>query len=79
MSAASSTPSNSGPQPSGSYLGLLRHNRDFRLVYLATPLSVLHFLWLDRDFITTPLIYAGIVGLLLVLRLPGVRHTLRIK
>ena len=51
-----------------------------RLVYVATPLSVLHFLWLDRDFITTPLVYAGIVGLLLVLRLPGIRHTLlRIK
>ena len=45
-----------------------------RLVYLATPLSVLHFLWLDRDFITTPLIYAGIVGVLLVLRLPVVRR-----
>ena len=47
-----------------------------RLVYLATPLSVLHFLWLDRDFITEPLVYAGIVGMLLVLRLPGLRHLL---
>ncbi len=51
-----------------------------RLVYLATPLSVLHFLWLDRDFITTPLIYAGVVGVLLVLRLAAVRYVLtRVK
>ena len=47
-----------------------------RLVYLATPLSVLHFLWLDRDFITEPLVYAGIVGVLLVIRLPGLRYLL---
>jgi sulfoxide reductase heme-binding subunit YedZ len=46
-----------------------------RLVYVATPLSVWHYLWLDRDFITAPLIYAAIVGLLLLVRLPGVRLT----
>jgi sulfoxide reductase heme-binding subunit YedZ len=44
-----------------------------RLVYLAIPLSVWHYLWLDRDFITVPLIYAGIVGILLLVRLPLVR------
>jgi sulfoxide reductase heme-binding subunit YedZ len=44
-----------------------------RLVYLAIPLSVWHYLWLDRDFITVPLIYAAIVGILLLVRLPVVR------
>jgi methionine sulfoxide reductase heme-binding subunit len=46
-----------------------------RLVYLALPLSVWHYLWLDRDFITVPLIYAVIVGILLVVRLPLIRLT----
>lgn len=46
-----------------------------RLVYLAIPLSVWHYLWLDRDFITAPLIYAVIVGILLLARLPWVRVT----
>jgi sulfoxide reductase heme-binding subunit YedZ len=44
-----------------------------RLIYLALPLSVWHYLWLDRDFKTWPWIYAFIVGLLLVIRLPGVK------
>jgi sulfoxide reductase heme-binding subunit YedZ len=46
-----------------------------RLVYLAIPLAVWHYLWLDRDFITVPLIYAIIVGILLLVRLPVVRLT----
>jgi sulfoxide reductase heme-binding subunit YedZ len=41
-----------------------------RLVYVAAILSVWHYLWLDRDFKTWPLIFAAIVGILLVLRLP---------
>ena len=44
-----------------------------RLVYLAAPLSVWHYLWLDRDFKTWPLTYAVIVGILLVVRLPLAR------
>lgn len=48
-----------------------------RLVYLATPLSVLHFYWLDRDFKGEPLTYAVLVGLLLLLRLPAVRRAVR--
>jgi sulfoxide reductase heme-binding subunit YedZ len=47
-----------------------------RLVYLALPLSVLHFFWLDRDFIERPIIYAVVVGVLLVLRLPPVRRAI---
>ncbi len=48
-----------------------------KLVYLAVPLSVLHFLWLDRDWIELPLVYAALVGALFVLRLSGVRRFLR--
>jgi sulfoxide reductase heme-binding subunit YedZ len=48
-----------------------------RLVYLAVPLSVWHYLWLERDIITVPVIFAVIVGVLLVLRVSTVRHTLR--
>jgi len=48
-----------------------------RLVYLAVPLSVWHYLWLERDIITVPLIFAGVVGVLLVMRVPIARQTLR--
>ncbi len=41
-----------------------------RLIYPAAILSVWHYLWLDRDFLTEPLIYAAIVAFLLVVRLP---------
>lgn len=41
-----------------------------RLIYPAAILSVWHYLWLDRDFITEPLIYAAIVVILLGVRLP---------
>jgi sulfoxide reductase heme-binding subunit YedZ len=39
-----------------------------RLVYIALPLAVLHYLWLDRDFIELPLLYAAAVVLLFLLR-----------
>ncbi|HLF29311.1 MAG TPA: protein-methionine-sulfoxide reductase heme-binding subunit MsrQ [Anaerolineae bacterium] len=48
-----------------------------RLIYVAMPLSVLHYLWLERDIITTPVVYAVVIGGLFVLRLPAVRHALR--
>jgi sulfoxide reductase heme-binding subunit YedZ len=48
-----------------------------RLVYLAAPLSALHFLLLDRDFIAEPAIYAVIVGTLLALRFSPVREFFR--
>lgn len=44
------------------------------LIYLALPLSVLHFYWLDRDFKGEPLTYAGIVGLLFLLRAAPIRR-----
>ena len=48
-----------------------------RLVYLALPLSVLHYLWLERDFHRAAWLYAAIVALLLLFRLPVVRQRLR--
>lgn len=45
-----------------------------RLVYFAVPLSVLHFLLLDRDILTVPLIYAAVVTLLLAMRLQMLRR-----
>ncbi len=48
-----------------------------RLVFLATPLSVLHFYWLDRDYKGEPLTYAAIVGLLLLVRMKWVRQRLQ--
>ncbi len=39
-----------------------------RLVYLALPLAVLHYLALDRDFIELPLFFAAVVGILFLLR-----------
>lgn len=47
-----------------------------RLVYLAVPLSVLHYLWLERDILTAAWIFAGIVALLFALRIPALRRRL---
>ena len=48
-----------------------------RLVYVALPLSVWHFLWLERDIITVPVLCGLLVGALLVLRVRAVRQPLR--
>lgn len=45
-----------------------------QLVYVAGIFAVLHYLWLVKIDITWPLIYGGILGILLVLRLPVVRQ-----
>ncbi len=44
-----------------------------RLVYVAGGLAVLHFLWLVKIDRTEPLIYAAILGTLLLIRVPPVR------
>lgn len=49
------------------------------LVYPALVLSVWHYLWLDRDFKTVPWVYAVVVGVLLVMRLPWVRDMRKIR
>ena len=45
-----------------------------QLVYAAGIFAVLHYLWLVKIDITWPLIYGGILTVLLVLRLPVIRH-----
>lgn len=45
-----------------------------RLVYLAVPLSVLHYFWLERDIKDLVLIYAAYVALLFIIRLPALRQ-----
>jgi sulfoxide reductase heme-binding subunit YedZ len=46
-----------------------------RLVYIAVPLSILHYLWLERDIKDWVLVYAAIVSFLFVMRLPAIRRT----
>ncbi len=45
-----------------------------RLIYLAIPLGILHYFWLERDDITAPIIFTAIVALLFILRLRPVRQ-----
>lgn len=45
-----------------------------RLIYLSAALGVLHFLWLVKADVRQPLIYAGVLTVLLVLRLPVFRR-----
>jgi sulfoxide reductase heme-binding subunit YedZ len=45
-----------------------------RLVYFAVPLSILHYFLLDRDIKDWVLVYAALVGILFVMRLPAVRR-----
>lgn len=47
-----------------------------RLVYFAVPLSLLHYFWLERDILDWVLVYAVLVAILFLLRLPGVRQFL---
>lgn len=47
-----------------------------RLVYLAVPLAVLHYYWLDRDILTAPTAFGILVASLFLLRLPPLRQAL---
>lgn len=44
------------------------------LIYVAMPLSALHFLWLDRDILDAPIAVAIVIGLLLLARWPPLRR-----
>jgi sulfoxide reductase heme-binding subunit YedZ len=44
-----------------------------RLVYLASILAILHFVWLVKDT-REPLRYGAVVALLLIVRIPGIRR-----
>jgi sulfoxide reductase heme-binding subunit YedZ len=45
-----------------------------RLVYLAAPLVIVHYIWLVKADIRIPLAYGAVVGLLLIARLPPVKR-----
>lgn len=47
-----------------------------KLVYVAALLAVLHYIWLVKSDIRQPLLYGGVVVLLLALRLPRVRKAI---
>jgi sulfoxide reductase heme-binding subunit YedZ len=48
-----------------------------RLVYLAAALAVVHFFWAVKADRRVPLVYGGVLLVLLLFRLPWVRRTLR--
>ena len=47
-----------------------------RLVYLAVPLSLLHYFWLERDIKDWVLVYGVLVAILFLIRLRPVRQAL---
>jgi sulfoxide reductase heme-binding subunit YedZ len=47
-----------------------------RLVYLAGLLVIIHYVWLVKSDIRKPLVYGGIVALLLIARVPKIRSGL---
>src|SRR5215207_4882158 len=50
-----------------------------RLVYLAVPLSILHYFWLERDIKDWVFVYAALVAILFAIRLPAIRRSLTRK
>jgi sulfoxide reductase heme-binding subunit YedZ len=47
-----------------------------RLVYFAVPLSILHYFWLERDIRDWVFVYAALVTVLFILRLPPIRQAI---
>lgn len=47
-----------------------------RLVYFAVPLSLLHYFWLERDVMDWVLVYAILVAILFIIRLPALRRAI---
>src|SRR5687767_13264564 len=47
-----------------------------RLVYFAVPLSILHYFWLERDIKDWVLVYAVLVAVLFVVRMPDIRRAI---
>jgi sulfoxide reductase heme-binding subunit YedZ len=47
-----------------------------RLVYFAVPLSILHYLWLERDIRDWALVYTVLVIVLFILRYPSIRRAI---
>lgn len=48
-----------------------------RLVYLAGGLAAFHYIWVVKSDIRLPLVYAGVIALLLLMRLPPLQKFLR--
>ncbi len=48
-----------------------------KLVYLAAPLAVIHYVWLVKSDIRQPLAFGALVALLLLFRVPAVKLRLR--
>ena len=45
-----------------------------KVVYLIAVLAVVHYIWLVKNAYTQPLLFAAVVGLLLLLRVPAVKQ-----
>jgi methionine sulfoxide reductase heme-binding subunit len=54
-----------------------RWNYLHRLVYLAAPLAVLHFVWAVKSDIREPLAYGAVLAALLVVRVPFVKRGIK--
>ena len=60
-------------------LGPVRWRRLHRLVYAAGVCGVLHYLWLVKADLREPLVYAGILAVLLAARLPVIVEWMRAR
>ena len=47
-----------------------------KVVYLIAVLAVVHYIWLVKNAYTQPLLFAAVVGLLLLLRVPAVKQAI---
>ena len=47
-----------------------------KLVYLIAVLAVVHYMWLVKNAYTQPLLFAALVGLLLLIRIPSVKRAI---
>ncbi len=59
------------PTPVIRRLGGIRWRRLHRLVYVAALGGVIHYWWLVKADVTSPVLYASLLGGLMILRLPG--------
>ena len=44
-----------------------------KLVYLIGALAVVHYIWLVKNAYAQPLLFAGLVGVLLLIRVPAIK------
>jgi sulfoxide reductase heme-binding subunit YedZ len=49
-------------------MGAVRWKRLHRLVYVAATLAVLHYIWLAKKVLVAPWVYAGVLAVLLAIR-----------